>query len=87
MAFNVSKFAAAGMITSVILYSVCALILYFYPSHAMKMVSAVHHLMDSSTSIARLELKAFILGLVQVAVSSYVAGYLFAYLYNRLEAA
>lgn len=86
MNLNANKFSLSGAGTVAILYVVCALVVWLAPDLASKLIGNVTHLVNIQQLLAGAEitLQGVLLGLVQVVVYTYIALFIFAWLYNKL---
>jgi len=86
MKLDSHKLGITGAATSVIVYTVCSLWMYFSPNSMIDMSAALLHLNSFGPLAPFFDINAqiFVSGVVQTAVYSYIYVYLFAYVYNYL---
>ena len=83
---NTKRVALSLAIVSAILYIACALLIAIAPDFTMSLFSNVFHGIDitqiADTSIS---LGSTLIGLVEIIVYALIAGWLFAWVYNKLK--
>lgn len=86
MEFNKNKFGLALAGTMTIAYVVCALFTAIAPDLALKFLGWMVHLVnvDKFADGTEVTFGTFILGLLPIIFYAYLAGWLFAWMYNRL---
>jgi len=85
MQLNATKLANAAAITVFILYVVCTLFVAIAPEFSMTILAGAMHLPSAADALGEVEvtLGGFLLGLIPLVISGYVAAYLVATLYNK----
>lgn len=75
-----SKFAlnVAKVVSGV--YALCALFVFLFPGFSETLMSALTH---TKASIRDVTIGGFVLGIIQVAVYSWIAAWLFARVFNK----
>lgn len=86
MKLHKGAFALSAAIVSAICYTIKAGILGFAKDLASRIFSTVFFIKDSSwvAQVTHVNLMQYLVGLAIVAVSMYIAGWVFAWIYNRL---
>lgn len=75
--------AHALAVTTAIIYVVCALFFILAPDVSMAITKTLFHGIDISSIDGRTNtISSFVLGLVTATISAWLAGYIFALLYN-----
>lgn len=89
MALNKQKLALAAASTFGLAYTACALFVIVAPDLAIRLVGWLFHLLnvEQFAGDVAITLGAFIGGLVEVVVYSYLVAWLFAWFYNRFNRA
>ena len=83
MKHNPMVTANAAAATTAIVYIFCRIAFTLVPDMTMLIARSWFHGIDiSKISALNLSLESFVLGLVTATVGAWVAGYVFAYLYN-----
>lgn len=86
MELNKNKFTLAASYTVGILYAVCVVLVAVAPNFALKLLGGVAHLanVDKFAGDVQITLAGVGIGLIQVMIYSYIAAFLFSWLYNKL---
>ncbi|MBI4992032.1 MAG: hypothetical protein HZB99_02335 [Candidatus Harrisonbacteria bacterium] len=86
MQLDVSKFAKAAALGMGIVYLICAAFVYLWPEFSLQSFGWLVHLVnvDKFAGDVAVTFGGFVAGLIQAVVYSYLGGWLFASLYNRL---
>lgn len=86
MELNKNKFALAASGTVGILYIVCAGLVAIAPGFVLKLLGGVAHLVnvDKFAGDVQITLTSVGMGLIQIIVYSYIAAFLFSWIYNKL---
>lgn len=86
MQLDVLKFAKAAAVGMGIVYLVCAAFVYLWPEFSLQLFGWLVHLVnvDKFAGDVAVTFGGFAAGLAQAVVYSYLGGWLFASLYNRL---
>ena len=83
---NTKKVALSLAVVSAILYIACALFIAIAPNLAIKLFSNLFHGIDitkiTNTSIS---LGSILFGLIEIIVYALIAGWLFAWIYNKFK--
>lgn len=81
-------FALAWAFALSIGYSICTLLLHYYPETSLKLKAALLHLKNTDLLSSNLEvsLNGYMQGVAQVFVYTLLLTWLFAHIYNRIEA-
>lgn len=80
MFFDPIKFGLAASITVAAKFTFCSLGMAFYPRLFQKLHSHVsHYVIDGKMTIQN-----FVMGLVQASLHTFIAAWIFAYVYNYL---
>ena len=89
MALNKQKLALAAASTFGLAYTVCALFVVVAPDLAIRLIGWLFHLLNVEQFAGDVAITsgAFIGGLVEVVVYSYLVAWLFAWFYNRFNRA
>ncbi len=87
MEIRQNAFAFALAKTSAVLYALCALVVAIWPEGAMQLLGSVAHLVsvDKFAGDVQLTLGSFVIGLIEIVIYSYFAGWLFAWFYSRAK--
>lgn len=87
MTFDKSKLALALAGTSGILYVVCSIFVALWPALTLQLLGSVSHVVNVAkfAGDVKMTFGGFLVGLVQILIYSYVAGWVFGWLYNRLS--
>lgn len=81
---NKGGFALAATAILSIVYIICALFAAFWPGAAVKVLGWMLHLVVLETNVA-ITIGGFFVGLVQIAVYSFICAWLFAWLHNKFS--
>ena len=83
---NAKRVALSLATVSAILYVACALLIFIAPDFTMGLFSKIFHGIDitqiADTSIS---LGSTLLGLVEIIIYALIAGWLFAWVYNKIK--
>ena len=87
MEIRKNAFALALAETSAALYALCAIVVALWPDGALQLLGWVAHLVnvDQFSGGVVITFWGFVIGLVQIVIYSYVAGWLLAWFYNRAK--
>ncbi len=87
MEIRQNAFALALAKTSAVLYALCALVVVLWPEGALQLLGWVAHLVNVEQFAGGVVITfwGFVVGLVQIVVYSYVAGWLLAWFYNKAK--
>ncbi len=81
MQLNKVKFAWGITGIAALLYAVCSLFVYLFPEFAARLMQSLLHV--ASIDGRSYTFGGFIGGLIQMAIYSHIAGWLFAWVFNR----
>lgn len=86
MQLNTTKFALAGAGAGGALYALCGVLVFLFPDFALQSLGWIAHLVnvEKFAGDVQLTLTGFLLGLAQIIVYSFVASWVFAWIYNSL---
>ncbi len=82
---NPKVVALSLVAVSVILSLLCALLIAIAPEATLKFFGSVFHGVDFAQTAAPVTVSGVLTGLVAIAVVAFVAGWLFAEIYNKLS--
>lgn len=83
MKINKNKFAMFTSEASAAVYIVCSAFVALFPDFSTKVMMALFHVPGNITSGIRVTAGGFVLGLVQIAIYSYIIGLIFAWIFNK----
>lgn len=83
MKINNKKFAVTLSKVSAIVYIVCSVFVALFPGVSTKLMTALFHISSNVATGSRVTMLGVILGIVQVVVYSYIAGMIFAWIFNK----
>lgn len=84
MKFAQNKFALSAAATWGIMYIACTIVVAPVPSFALKLLGWLAHLVNVDQFATEITVGGVLIGLGEVLVYSYIAAFIFAWLYNRL---
>ena len=89
MAFDTKKFPLALALTMGILYVLCAIVVWVAPDFALQLLGWVAHLVnvDKFAGDVAMTFGGVIIGLIEIFIYAYIAGWLFAWVYGRVSKA
>ncbi len=83
---NAKKVALSLASVSAILYTACALLVAIAPGFAIKLFSNLFHGVDITGLAGKsISIAGALVGLIEVAVYAWIAGWLFAWVYNKFK--
>ncbi|MEK6852533.1 MAG: DUF5676 family membrane protein [Nanoarchaeota archaeon] len=86
MRFNINGIGLASGITFSIIYVVCAVISAAFPNGALKFFNLFAHSVDLTKLTGKsFTFGSFIAGLILTFIAAYLAGVIFAYVYNLFD--
>ena len=82
-----NAFALALAETSAVLYALCAFVVALWPEGALQLLGSVAHLVNVEQFVGGIQLTwgSFAIGLIEIVIYSYVAGWLLAWFYNKAK--
>ncbi|HBI33773.1 MAG TPA: hypothetical protein DEA43_03105 [Candidatus Moranbacteria bacterium] len=83
MKINNKKFAVVLSKVSVIVYVVCSIFVALFPRVSTKLMTTLFHFSSNVATGSRVTVIGVILGIAQVAIYSYIAGMIFAWIFNK----
>lgn len=81
MKINNKKFAVELSKVSAIVYIVCSIFVALFPKASETLMGSLTHV--QTNLVRQVTLGGFVSGLIQVVIYSYVAGMIFAWIFNR----
>lgn len=81
MKINNKKFAVALSKISAIVYVVCSIFVALFPKVSETLMDSLTHI--QSNLVRQVTLVSFFSGLIQVVIYSYIAGMIFAWIFNK----
>ena len=82
---NPKKVALSLEIVASIISLVCAVLIWIFPAGTVNLFGSIFHGLDLSKIATTPTLGSTIIGVVEVFILGWVAGWLFAVVYNRLK--
>ncbi|MDO8517137.1 MAG: DUF5676 family membrane protein [Nanoarchaeota archaeon] len=83
---NTKKIALSLTIVSGILYIICALFVVIFPNFATMLFSNLFHGIDiTRIATTNISFASILSGFIQMIIYAFIAGWLFAQIYNRLK--
>jgi len=84
---NSQAIALSSAIVMGVIYIICAIFTFLFPGFALQLFGWIFHLIDLDKFTGGLTITpvSFLIGLVQIAVYTYIGVLLVSWLYNRLS--
>lgn len=85
MQLNSKSFALATAITMGIMYSACVVLVAIAPTFALQLVGWLAHIVniDTFAGDVQLTISGVLLGLIEIIIYTFIAGWILAGLYNK----